>query len=108
MPKKNADYSSNRDNRRNNMQKQYRKCKSQVLLHRQCAYYKSAQAKTAAKLLQRAKKCQYAKTGKQTKTNTQNLSLHEPNQLTRELYVKLMKHTISRDASLRKELVVAF
>ena len=106
MPKKNADklhYSNNRNNRRSNMQTHYKKCKSQVLLHRQCAYYRSAQAKTAAKLLQRARKCKYAKT-----TGKQNLSLHEPNQLTREFYVKLMKYTISRDASLRKELVVAF
>ena len=53
--------------------------------------------------LQRARKCKYVKT-----TGKQNLSLHEPSQLTRELYVKLMKNTISRDASLRKEVVVAF
>ena len=46
--------------------------------------------------------------GNKTITNTCNLSLHEPNQLTREVYAKLMKHTISKDSSLRKELIVAF
>ena len=35
-------------------------------------------------------------------------SLHEPNQLTRGLYAKLLKRTISRDASIRKKLLVGF
>ena len=34
--------------------------------------------------------------------------MHEPTQLSRELYAKLMKLTISRDGSLRKELIAAF
>ena len=35
-------------------------------------------------------------------------SLHELNQLTRGLYGKLLKRTISRDASIRKKLLVGF
>ena len=107
IAKRSADkmnYSMNRDNRKSNMLKRYRECKSQVLLHRKCAYYKSAQARTAAKLLKRAKK----NVSLYSKTSRHNIiSLHEPNQLTRELYAKLMKHTISRDSSLRKDLEIS-
>ena len=35
-------------------------------------------------------------------------SLHEPNQLTRGLYAKLLKRMLSGDASLKKELMLGF
>ena len=112
MPKREADkrnYSNNRDIRKSKMVIHYRECKSKVLLQRKCAYYyKSAQVTAATKLVKRARKCVYAKNcDNKTITNTCNLSLHEPNQLTRELYAKRMKLTISRDGSLRKELIDA-
>ena len=69
-------------------------------------YYHSALAKTAAKVLNRAKA--WAKNKQVVKKAARSYSLHEPNQLTRERYVKLMRRTISKDASIGKELVSAF
>ena len=92
-----------------NMHNRYQKCKSHILLQKRSAYYNSAKATTAAKLIQRAKNNKHSKANaKKSMHVVHSYSLHEPNQLTRGLYAKLLKHTISRDASIRKKLLVGF
>ena len=66
-------------------------------------YYGSALTKSAAKVLNHAKA--WAKNKQVVKKAARSYSLHEPNQLTRERYVKLMRRTISKDASLGKEFL---
>ena len=76
---------------------------------RRCAYYNSAKATTAAKLLKRAKANKHLKANaKESMRVVHRYSLREPNQLTRGLYAKLLKRTLSRDASLRKVLALGF
>ena len=96
----NKRYQSCQGERKCTMRNYYNRCRSSVLLHRKSAYYCPTSSKIAARLVHRAKKCMRKKTAA--------YSLHEPKQHTIELYVKIMKQMLSKNAAIRRQLNSAF
>ena len=89
------------------MKIRYKKHRSLVLFRKNSQYYGSVLNKRVATIVLRATAClKRAKAlakSRQRKSTACSYSLHEPTQCKREQYVKLMKQTISRKASLRKK-----
>ena len=101
-------YAVNVQKRKSAMQIQYKKHHSIVLFK----YNSSVLNKRVSTVVLRATAClKRAKAlakSRQRKSTACSYSLHEPTQCKRELYVKIMKQTILRKASLRKKLMCAF
>ena len=124
-PKKNNErkhYASQRDERKaadkvnyarkSAMRIRYKKYRPLVLFRKSRQYYGSVQNKSVSTVVLRAtaclKKAKALAKSRQRKSTACSYSLHEPTQCKRERYVKVMKQTILRKASLRKKLMCAF
>ena len=113
-PKKAADkvnYAVHVQKRKSAMQIRYKKHRSLVLFRKTRQYYGSVLNKRVSTVVLRATAClKRAKAlakSRQRKSTACSYSLHEPTQCKRELYVKVMKQTILKKASLRKKLMCA-
>ena len=114
-PKKAADkvnYAVHVQKRKSAMQIRCKKHSSLVLFRKTRQYYGSVLNQRVSRVVLRATAClKRAKAlakSRQRKSTACSYSLHEPTQCKRELYVKVMKQTILRKASLRKKLMCAF
>ena len=107
-----VNYAVNVQKRKSAMNIRYKKHRSLVLFRKTRKYYGSVLNKRVSTVVLRATEClKRAKAlakSRQRKSTACSYSLHEPTQCKRELYVKVMKQTISRKASLRKKLMCAF
>ena len=108
-----VNYAVNVQKRKSAMKIRYNKHRSLVLFRKTSQYYGSVLNKRVSTVVLRAttaclKRAKALAKSRQRKSTACSYSLHEPTQCKRELYVKVMKQTIIRKASLRKKLMCAF